>query len=325
MIQKIVITHPIHPDVRNKLEVFGEVCMNTHVEPWTAEVLHQHLSGATAMMAFMTDTVDQALLESASNLKVVACALKGFDNFDVQACTAKNIWVTIVPDLLTASTAELAIGLAISLGRHILPGDQLIRHAPFNGWRPQLYGKGLDQSCVAILGMGMVGQAIAQRLSGFGCKEILGVDPVGNFQGVTFCSLSDAMRHADFVFVAIPLTHDSIDMLGHEQFMLCKSGQVIINVGRGSVVNESAIVDALEEGRVAGYAADVFACEDWTLIERPTQIDPRLLNHPNTVFTPHLGSAVREVRLAIEHRAADNIIAVLRGEIPMDAINTAHS
>ena len=130
-----------------------------------------------------------------------------------------------------------------------------------------------------------------------------------------------ALTTADYVFVAIPLTDSSINMLNHEQLVYCKPGQLMINVGRGSVVNEQAVADALEQGRLAGYAADVFACEDWGLENRPHQIEPRLLAHPNTVLTPHLGSAVSAVRLAIEHRAADNIIAALRGEVPPDAMN----
>src|SRR5262249_56375245 len=108
--------------------------------------------------------------------KVIACALKGFDNFDVEACTAAGVWVTIVPDLLTNPTAELAVALALGLGRKLREGDTLVRSGGFKGWRPVLYGTGLDQSVVAIIGLGAVGCAVAKRLSGFGCR-IVGVDP----------------------------------------------------------------------------------------------------------------------------------------------------
>jgi phosphonate dehydrogenase len=112
-----------------------------------------------------------------------------------------------------------------------------------------------------------------------------------------------------------------LNLIDHVQLAECKPGQLLINVGRGSVVNEQAVAQALESGRLAGYAADVFACEDWALSDRPQVIEPRLLAHPATVFTPHLGSAVRSVRLAIEQRAADNIIAVLTGSAPPDVMN----
>ena len=318
---KIVVTNRIHAEVLLRLEQFGNVVVNPSLEPWSQQVLAEHLREANAMMGFMTDCVDESLLEQAPNLEIVACALKGFDNYDIPACTARNVWVSIVPDLLTEPTAELAVGLAISLGRYVLPGDQLIRTTSFNGWRAQLFGTGLHNSVVAVLGLGMVGQAIVQRLSGFGCKLLLGVDPLNTIAGVTSCNLEEALTTADYVFVAVPLTASSIDMLNHQQLAYCKPGQLMINVGRGSVVNEQAVAEALEQGRLAGYAADVFACEDWGLDNRPLEIEPRLLAHPNTVFTPHLGSAVSAVRLAIEHRAADNVIAVLKGGVPPDAMN----
>lgn len=321
MFNKIVITNPVHDEVRQRLAQYGEVVMNSALEPWQPSELADHLASATAMMGFMTDRVDAALLKQAPQLKIVACALKGFDNYDVAACTKQGIWVSIVPDLLTEPTAELALGLAIALGRHVRLGDQQLRTQAFEGWRAQFFGQGLHNSIAAVIGLGLVGQAIAQRLTGFGCKSLLSVDPQTSVHGVTPCTLSYAVRHADYVFVAVPLTTESLNLIDHLQLAECKSGQLLINVGRGSVVNEQAVADALESGRLAGYAADVFACEDWALSDHPQVIEPRLLAHPATVFTPHLGSAVRSVRLAIEQRAADNIIAVLTGAVPPDAMN----
>lgn len=321
MSNKIVVTNRIHAEVLARLEAVGKVVVNPALEPWSQEALAEHLRDATALMGFMTDRVDEALLQQASSLRIIACALKGFDNYDIAACTARKIWVSIVPDLLTEPTAELAVGLAIALGRHVLAGDQQMRSMPFKGWRAQFFGTGLHQSTVAILGLGLVGQAIAQRLSGFGCKALLGVDPQNTATNVTSCDLGEALSTADYVFVAIPLATTSIDLLNDREFGQCKVGQLMINVGRGSVVNEQAVARALAQGKLAGYAADVFACEDWGLSNRPQTIEPKLLAHPNTVFTPHLGSAVSRVRLAIEHRAADNILAALQGQTPSDAIN----
>ena len=321
MLNKIVITNPIHDEVRQRLAQHGEIIMNPLLEPWQPSELAEHLSSATAMMGFMTDRVDAALLEQAPSLKIVACALKGFDNYDVAACTQRGIWVSIVPDLLTEPTAELALGLAIALGRHLRLGDQQLRTQAFDGWRAQFFGKGLHNAVAAVVGLGLVGQAIVQRLTGFGCKSLLSVDPNTSIAGVTPCTLADALQNADYVFVAVPLTTESVNLIDHPQLAAIKPGQLLINVGRGSVVNEQAVAQALENGRLGGYAADVFACEDWALSDRPLAIEPRLLAHPATVFTPHLGSAVRSVRLAIEQRAADNIIAVLTGAAPPDAMN----
>jgi phosphonate dehydrogenase len=318
---KIVVTNPIHTEVRDRLTQIGDVVVNPSNTPWTRDELVTHLADATAMMGFMTDRVDAQTIASAPHLQIVAAALKGFDSYDVEACTSAGVWLTIVPDLLTEPTAELAIGLAIALGRHLRHGDAYVRSGKFDGWRSHYFGTGLRGSTIAIIGLGQVGCAIADQLGGFGCAHVLGVDPHGKHANARSCSLAEAMARADFVFVAVPLTRDSLGLIAAPQIAAAKPGQLLINVGRGSVVDESAVLQGLDDGRLSGYAADVFACEDWSLPGRPERIDGRLLAHPNTVFTPHLGSAVRNVRLAIEHRAADNIINALDGRMPMDPIN----
>jgi phosphonate dehydrogenase len=318
---KIVVTNPVHQDVLARLEKSGTVVMNSRSEPWTPAQLARNLRDADAMMGFMTDCVDAELLQMTPNLRVVACALKGFDSYDVAACTKHGIWLTIVPDLLTEPTAELAIGLAIGLARNVIAGNTLVRSGKFNGWRPRLYGRGLAGSTVAIIGLGKVGKAIADRLKGFGCARLLGVDPAARSRSIEMLSLRKALSSADYVFVAAPLTSGTHHLIAADALSRCKKGQLMINVGRGSVLDENAVADALEEGVLAGYAADVFAFEDWALNSRPLSVPARLRNHPGTLFTPHLGSAVTNVRRAIEHRAADNIIAVLSGHSPADAIN----
>lgn len=318
---KIVLTHPVHDAVRARLEAVGQVVMNPDVEPWPRDQLLQHLADADAWMAFMTDRVDAALLRTTPRLAIVACALKGFDSYDVPACTEAGVWVSIVPDLLTEPTAELAIGLAIGLARHVRAGDTLVREGQHRGWRPQLYGGGLAGSEVAVIGLGAVGQAIIARLSGFACECIHGIDPQPRVPALQALPLEAVLARADHVFVAAPLTPESLQLLNAQTLSHCKPGQFIVNVGRGGVVDEEAIADALDAGRIAGYAADVFAFEDWALPERPTCVPERLRTSTRTLLTPHLGSAVASVRLAIEHRAADNIVAALQGQAPGDAIN----
>jgi phosphonate dehydrogenase len=318
---KILVTQRIHEEVQQRLAAHGDLDMNPGPDPWPPSEVIGRASQSTALMGFMTDQVDRALLTAAPHLKIVACALKGYDNYDVAACTQAGVWVSIVPDLLTEPTAELAIGLAIALGRHVRQGDAYIRSGAFNGWRTHLYGTGLHGSVAAVVGLGQVGSAIVNRLSGFGCARILGVDPVAALAGVENVSLETAVRAADYLFVAAPLTPNSRYLVGPKQLEQAKAGQLIINVGRGSVVDEAAMTQALNSGQVGGYAADVFECEDWQLTDRLQRISPELLALDNTVFTPHIGSAVRSVRLSIEHSAADNIIALLQGRSPPNAIN----
>lgn len=318
---KILVTNPIHAEVEARLQSVGFVEVNRDTEPWTPQQLAEHAQDSDAIMGFMTDSVDAALLAKTPRLRVVACALKGYDSYDIDACTRAGVWVSIVPDLLTEPTAELALGLAISLARNVLTGDAQVRSGRFQGWRPRLYGTGLAGATVAVVGLGCVGQAIIARLAGFGCARVVGVDPVQRLSGVESLPLAQALTQADFVFLAAPLTKSSWHLLDAFALSHCKPGQFIINVGRGSVVDEEAIAAALEAGALGGYAADVFACEDWGLAQRPAGVPAKLRAPASTLFTPHLGSAVRNVRLAIEHRAADNIIAVLQGCEPVDAIN----
>jgi phosphonate dehydrogenase len=184
-----------------------------------------------------------------------------------------------------------------------------------------LYGTGLDRSVVGIIGMGAVGRAIAARLAGFGCR-ILGVDPGRDVpDGVTAADFETALTTSDYLILAVPLTPASLHLIGRDAIARLKPGVLLINIGRGSVVDEAAVADALDGGLIGGYAADVFELEDWARDSRPRAIDSRLLAHPLTLFTPHLGSAVDRVRCEIAMQVADDIAAVLAGQQPHHAIN----
>ena len=273
--KRIVVSQPIHAEVLAQLQAAGEVVMNPGPEPWSAEVLAGHLREADAWMAFMTDRIDASVLAEAPRLRTVACALKGFDNFDLAACERAGVQVSFVPDLLTEPTAELAIGLAIAAARHLLEGDRRVR-AGYAGWRPALYGTGLHGSTVAVVGLGAVGRAIVDRLQGFGCQQILGVDPQRRDVRTTAASLDEALRESHCVLLAVPLTASTRHLVDATALSAVRPGQLLVNVGRGSVVDEQAVLAALQSGRLGGYAADVFEMEDWNLRDRPTAIPEAL-------------------------------------------------
>lgn len=317
---KVVVTHWVHPQVLDCLSTVAEIEPNPTRDTWPRAEVERRCRDASGMMAFMPDIVDAAFLEACPHLAIVACALKGFDNFDLEACKRAGVAVSFVPDLLTAPTAELAIGLAVGLQRNIRAGDAFVRSGQFEGWRPVLYGAGLDGATVAIIGLGAVGAAIAARLSGFGCR-IVGHDPSAPPPaGVTALPLAEALAIADLVILAAPLTGTTRHMIGDDALRGFRPGARLVNVGRGSVVDEDAVAAALETGQLGGYAADVFAFEDWALADRPRAIPPRLMQHPQTLFTPHLGSAVDGVRLAIAMRAAEALVDHLSGRVPRDLI-----
>jgi len=296
---KIVVTQPIYPEIMELLSTAGEV------------VVSNDCSDADALMVFMPDRIDDAFLAKCPKLKIIAGALKGYDNFDVEACRRRGIWFTIVPDLLTDATAELALALMLALSRNVLRGDRVIRSGEFRGWRPILYGKHVQGSTVGIIGYGKVGQALARLLSGFGCKILHSED------GAT----EELLRQSDFVVPLLPLTSATFHMIDAQVLGKMKPDALLVNVARGSVVDEEAVADALEDGRLGGYAADTFEMEDWARTDRPERIPQRLLDMDRTVFTPHLGSAVAEVRLEIERAAAHSILEVFAGKRPSGAIH----
>lgn len=319
----VVVTNRAFPETISLLETRFEVRAPTGAAPLDREGLRMAARDAWGILAFMPDRIDSALLESCPGLRIVACALKGFDNFDIEACARRGIWLTIVPDLLTEPTAELAIGLAIALCRHVLPADQYVRRGAFIGWRPTFYGRSIDGSRIVIVGCGRVGQAIARKLAGFSCELIMtDSDPDASVVGrATKVDLKTALGRADIVFLAVPLVDSTMQMVDAAWLSQLPRGALLINPARGSVVNEAAVADALESGQLGGYAADVFEFEDWARSDRPQSIEPRLLAlSDRTLLTPHIGSAVEAVRREIEIDAVRNLIEAADGRRPHGAI-----
>ncbi len=324
---KVVLTHWVHPETIELLRQKTEVIVNPGKGTLSREALLEKMKDADAMMAFMPDCVDEAFLQACPRLKVIGAALKGYDNFDVAACTRHKVWLTIAPDLLTVPTAELAVGLMLAITRNMLEGDRHIRSGQFAGWRPELYGTGLFGRTAGIVGMGRVGRAVAERLKGFG-MNLLYTDQVAlsadeeNRLGLQHTDFHTLLKDSDMVIPLLPLTAETCHLFDDQVLSEMKRGAYLVNVCRGSVVDEMAVVEALDNGQLAGYAADVFEMEDWIRASRRRHIPEKLLaNTAQTFFTPHLGSAVRDVRMAIERYCANSILQALAGEIPDGHVN----
>lgn len=324
---KVILTHRVHPEVIELLAGHCEVIPNLTYETLARDEVLRRAQGAEAIMTFMPDSVDEAFLRACPHLRVIGCALKGYDNYDVDACTRHGVWITNVPDLLTIPTAELTIGLLIGLTRNVLAGDRFLRSGQFSGWRPALYGSGLTGKTIGIIGMGAVGQAIVQRLVGYEMR-VLYTDPVAlpaekEMQwNVERVELAELFAASNFVVPMVQYRDATLHLIDADALAQMKPGAFLINTGRGSVVDEEAVVKALASGRLAGYAADVFEMEEWARPDRPHAIPQALLDdNARTLLTPHIGSAVDTVRLEIELEAARNILQALRSETPQGAIN----
>lgn len=323
----IVLTHWVHQEVIDLLSPHGELLLNQTRSTLPQEELRERMRQAHAMMAFMPDCVNDDFLSQCPQLKVIGAALKGCDNFDIDACTRRGVWFTIVADLLTIPTAELAIGLLLALSRNIAPGDRWIRSGDYPGWQPLFYGSGLSGATVGILGMGRVGRTIAQRLTGFETDVIyFDPQPLSMDKEKKLCirsaSMEEVLARSDYLICAVPLNAHTRHLLNARTIDEMKHGSYLINIGRGSSVDEGAVAVALESDHLAGYAADVFEMEDWALEDRPRTIHPTLLElKDKTILTPHLGSAVDDIRKEIALEAARNILQALEGRTPTGALN----
>lgn len=324
---KVVITHWVHPEVIEILAETCEVVPNNSRETLHPDQIREQARDAAAIMVFMPDLVDRAFLKYCPGLRIVAAALKGYDNLDGPACEEQGVWLTNVPDLLTIPTAELTHGLMIALGRNMLPSDRYLRDGNFRGWEPRFYGAGLDGSTVGIIGMGAVGQALARRLQGYDSEVIyydrrkLDAETAARLR-VRYSDLSDLLRTSDYIACILPLSSDTLHFINDAALEQMKPGAYLINTGRGSTIDEQAVAQALQRGHIGGYAADVYEFEDWARDGRPRDIPSELKSDTaRTILTTHIGSAVEAVRLEIAMEAARNIQQVLRGEAPAGAVN----
>lgn len=318
---RVLVTHWVHPEAIERLAGACEVIANPTRETWPAERVRAEAARCEAMIAFMPDRVDADFLAACPGLRVIAAALKGADNFDLEACVRRGVWLAVVPEKLAAPTAELALALLLALARRLLAGDDYVRSGAFRGWRPQLYGAGLAGATLGIVGMGSVGRALAPRACAMGMKVVYADPQVGPVEYERI-SLEALLARSDFVLPLVHLTPDTRHMIDARALARMKPGAYLVNVGRGSLVDEAAVVARLELGRLAGYAADVFEMEDRALEPRARAIHPLLLaDRARTFFTPHLGSAVEAARREIAFEAAENVLDALAGRRPRGALN----
>jgi phosphonate dehydrogenase len=324
---RVVVTHWVHPEVQGYLAEFCDPVIPSRAEGvWPRARAAELAALADGLIVSMADSIDETFLAGCPRLRVVSATLKGYDNFDVDACTRRGVWLTIVPDTIIAPTAELTVGLLIGVMRRVAEGHERVRSGGFAGWRPQLYGSGLQGATIGLVGMGQLGQAVARRLAGFEARlvyhdaqRLASADE--RELGITYLDLAELAGRCEAMVVLLPLTARTRHLITASVLERLRPGAFVVNVGRGSVVDEDAAADALESGRLGGYAADVFAMEDWALPGHPASIPGRLLRHPRTLFTPHLGSAVDDVRRAMSLQAARQVGQVLEGRRPDHPVN----
>ena len=312
---KVVITHRVDPRIIRTLETSFHVITNQTSHTLDRSEILARCSDAVGLMVFMPDSIDEDFLCQCPRLKTIAGALRGYDNFDIDACRSHGVNFTIVPDLLAQPTAELALALVLALGRRLLEGDDYMRSGEFHGWRPQLYSFGVMKRRIGVVGMGRLGRAFTRVVSGLDCtvkyydQQQLNPD-LHQELGVEYLNFESLLKWSDYLVMMLPLTESTHHLINKDSLSLLKRGSFLVNVGRGSTVDEIAVADSLDSGLLAGYAADVFEMEDWVREDRPNAINSRLIeSKSNTFFTPHVGSAVSDIRYEIELEAAQSLLS----------------
>ena len=319
---RIFVTQPIAESALARLRSVAEVDVNpdgTRILP--KDLLCAAVRKHDILFALLHDTVDSEVLTANPNLKAVTSMSGNADRIDVAVATAHKIPVTVIPVIaVSEATADLHFGLMLAVARRIVEGDRLIRAGYFPGAQSNhlagawVWGKVLG----LVGGKGNIGQAVARRARGFGMRILYSgphrmseVDE--NNLGMTFVPLDQLLTNSDFVSLHPALRPETRHLIGMRELLLMKRTAFLINSSRGPIVDEKALTRVLAEKRIAGAGLDVF--------ENEPLIEPELLEMTNVVLTPHLGSAVSEVRATLAHIVVDNIMAILDGRQPPNCVN----
>lgn len=293
---------------------------NPHNRVLTREELLNAVRGKEGLLSLLTDNIDLGVMDSAGpQLKIIANYAVGYNNIDVDAATARKIAVSNTPDVLTDTTADLSMALLLAVARRIVEGDVYARAGKYEGWDPLLFlGSDVHHKTLGLLGFGRVGFALAKRAAGFDMKilyyDIQRADPeMEKPVGATYVDLENLLRQSDFLSIHVPLTSDTVGLIGSENLSLMKPTAFIINTARGEVIQEEALVKALKEKEIAGAGLDVF--------EHEPAIHPALTEMNNVVILPHIGSASMETRSKMGLMAAENLILAFKDEIPPNCLN----
>jgi len=315
----VLVTRPLPGGALELLSQHADVRLRQGDLPPSPEELRRLAPGCHGLLTLLTDRVDAGLLDVAPELVVVSNMATGFDNIDVAAASERNVLVTRTPGVLTETVADFTFGLMLAAARRIAEADRYVRAGRWQTWGPSLFlGQDVHGATLGIVGLGGVGTAVAKRARGFGMRTVYysrsRKPALERRYRLTFLSLDNLLRQSDIVTLHIALTPETHRIIGRRELRLMKETAVLVNTGRGPLVDQAALYEALKSGLIAGAALDV------TDPEPPPPGDP-LLTLENTVIAPHIASASTATRSRMAMLAAENLLAALAGRIPKDTVN----
>jgi glyoxylate reductase len=318
---RVFVTQPITESALARLRQVGEVEVHPDAsKPIEKAALMAGVRGADILYCLLHDRVDGEVIAASPRLRLIASMAITPAGIAVVEATARGIPVTVIPPIVGEATADICFGLILAVARRMVEGDRLLRQGIFPGSQSSfLAGAGVCGKVLGLIGGGgRIGRAVARRAGGF-AMPVLYWGPRRMPESderefaMTYVEFDEVFKQSDFVSIHAPLREDTRHLVGARELALMKRSAFLINTARGAVVDEAALIRALAERRIAGAGLDVF--------EREPFVDPELLAMDNVVLTPHLGSAVVELREQMANIVADNILAFLAGRRPPDCFN----
>ncbi len=317
---KVLLARRIFPDIVARLAEHVELEEPLDDQPLPQAELIRRLAGKVGLFATGTEKIDATLLAACPELRAVCLMTVGYNNVDLDACSAHGVWVTNAPDVLTETTADFGFALLLAAARRVTEAEHYLRAGRWGQWSIDLLaGADVHGATLGVLGMGRIGQAIARRGAlGFGMKIIyhnrsrLGSELEAPL-GAQWVERDELLRRADHLMIVLPYTPAAHHLIGAAELALMKPTATLVNIARGGVVDDAALAEALAAGRLAAAGLDVF--------EGEPKLNPALLALSNVVLTPHIASASVPTRRAMCNLAVDNLIALLGGKPPLTPLN----
>jgi glyoxylate reductase len=314
----VYVTRMIPPEGIDLLKKHCNVEINGEDRPLKRDELLKNVKGKDGILCLLTDRIDGEVFDTALTAKGFANYAVGFDNIDVEEATKRRIPISNTPGVLTDATAEMAWALLFAVCRRVVESDRFMRTGEWGGWGPlQFIGGDVTGKTLGIIGAGRIGTAMALKSKGFAMK-VLYADAVTNEVlekevGARKVSFEQLIKQADYVSLHVPLLPETRHLINGEVLRKMKPTAYLINTSRGPVVNEAELVAALREGEIAGAAIDVYEFEP-RMVAGLTDLD-------NVVITPHTASATTDARTNMAVKAANNLLAMLKGKRPPDCVN----
>lgn len=304
----VVVTLPLPSAVLDRLNRSFDIRLWSESEPIPEATLRAWVTGADAILCSLGTPVTAGVIASSAQLQTISSISVGVDHIDLAAATASGLPVGHTPDVLVDSTADMALALMLAVMRRIVEADQFVRRGEWgSGWSTDFFlGTDLSRATVGIVGLGPIGRAVASRVQSFGAEVIGWNRTTRQVAGVRNVALDDLFEAADVVSLHTAATAETHQLVSADRIGRMKPGAVLINTARGAIIDEPAMVRALQAGKIRA-GLDVYDSE-------PLSPNSPLLGLDNVVLVPHLGSATRATRAAMIERALDNLASGLRGE-----------